>query len=278
MSEEENFIDSEFESRENMKFPTDLEIAKQGVSTLKKVLDQLPTKLQQNIIEWKYIPCFLGIEPWIFTAKHYQLTEVEQAEIDLAIKSAPNFLVVLYTEPRRNGSEEIMRSIFNLSAVQKVIKNHPQFFPSEAQNNPREWLTRWVKSRQDVDLDKQDEKSKEERRRIINTKITRAGLLSGYPIWAVEKFVQEKLATKQKNTLSQNIPEFIDKKSTVLNYVSYPEYQQLDNDYIAKIEEIRKNSGIEESVRLYKTNAPSPEWLTPPERSRENELLEDYED
>lgn len=74
------------------------------------------------------------------------------------------------------------------------------------------------------------------------------GLLSGYPIWAMSKFVKGKFT---KDNLQQPSGELTDQYKTTLGHRSHLRFRHLDDEYIRRLEEIKTKSGLKEIIDSY---------------------------
>lgn len=234
----------------DIKLPTSVEIAQDGVKVLKEVLDELPPKQQKSIADWeKYRNCFMGVEPWIYIGKHYLLTEDEQKNIDKVINKKLGFVVVPFTSKKDDGSLESNRAIINISAVRKIIENYPNIFDYDDSMDIKKYLSQWVNKWFITDWQKKSRGSLQIQNEKMKIFSTQCGLLSGYPLWVVNKFANEKYQAKKGDKRSKRDDK--DRFSTELGYISYPEFSELDEQYLKEMNDIKNKSGIKELVNLY---------------------------
>ncbi len=179
--------------------PTDLNTAYENIDKFLGIENKLPQALR-NRLGSPTVPAsaprifttIIGVCPEVFNLGlgYFKLNEIEEIE-NVINSQSDSFLVV-----RRPNSQPTSVSFFNVTSAHNVINNASEYFPPQAIENTRDWLSKspseeWNES--DISDPSKD------------VYAIRYGVLSGFPLYDAIRYAPfQRLETKILN--SQHTP------------------------------------------------------------------------
>lgn len=179
--------DYSFSPRE---LPTTPDIAIDGVRLLKEIFDRLPSnKLKFAFVrDPAVLACLTGVTPERIAIFYeydgneskdsggLELSDSEINQLEGGVRDTTD-KIVIHSSAQVSTHENGYFSLINVAAAKYVIQNNPSYFPQEAQEDTRRWLT-----------EHKDEWWGGNNPGNENIEDIRAGLLSGFPLWSVKAY------------------------------------------------------------------------------------------
>lgn len=193
--------------RVDIELPTTPEIASYGTKAFQEVLNHLPEHISKYFTDGEIIRCFCGVLPEnggesgsILTGR--PLEEIKKIK-DVLKKYSPHIVIVEHSSiPHKDKASGVPKSILNLLAAEKVIRQNADFFPPEALQDPQTWLVTHPEQWWDIRVWSEGETPE----RLVIEK--RYGLLSGFPSEAVENYRKWKAVYKMPDRSLMNPEDF----------------------------------------------------------------------